>query len=221
MTRGFPWVFARGGLGLVALIAVALPSTARAADDEPWDPGQHTTSSVVGEATPREREFDHDGVYGRFDGDLFLALGAGAELGQGARAGGLARALFFHTAGLYFGYARALSGEPALERVLLAGAEIRPLFLPRFALDLEGSGPFLDLTLDSLSLGAGVCFASERADHNSALELSLGFGVPLAAKARGPWLEARAALRPTLEASTGQLFLLLSWYEPVETPLVR
>src|SRR5688500_7381117 len=124
MTRTFPRVLARSGFSLLALTAVASPSTGRAADDEPWDPGQHTTSNVVGEATPRDGEFDHDGVYGRFDGDLFLALGAGAELGQGARAGGLARALLFHTAGLYFGYARALSGEPPLERVLLAGAEI-------------------------------------------------------------------------------------------------
>jgi hypothetical protein len=105
--------------------------------------------------------------------------------------------------------------------VLLAGVEIRPLFLPRFALDLEGRGPFVDLTLDSLSLGAGMCFASEGANDNAAFELSLGFGVPLLAKARGPWLEARAALRPALEASTGQLFLLLSWYEPVQTLLVR
>jgi hypothetical protein len=221
MTRGFQRVLARAGFGLLTLTAVTPPNTARAADDEPWDPGQHTASRVVGEATPRDGDFDHDGVYGRFDGDLFLALGAGAELGQGARAGGLARALFFHTAGLYFGYARALSGEPELERVLLVGAEIRPLFLPRFALDLEGSGPFLDLTLDSLSLGAGVCFASEGANHNTAFELGLGFGLPLLAKARGPWLEARAALRPALEANTGQLFLLLSWYEPLETPLVR
>jgi hypothetical protein len=129
----------------------------------------------------------------------------------------------FHTAGVQVGYARALSDEDELGQVLFVGAELRPLFLPRFALDLEGAGPFLDLTLDSLSLGAGACFASESDDDDdlAALELSLGLGVPLLMKARGPWLEARAALRPGLTANDGQLFLFVSWYEAVETSLVR
>ena len=76
MTRFFPRVRAPAFLGLLALAAVTLPSTAREAEGEPWDPGQHTTSSVVGEARADDGEFDHDGVYVRFDGDLFLALGA-------------------------------------------------------------------------------------------------------------------------------------------------
>ena len=214
-----------------ALFALALAGSvfwsgriARAADDdERWQPDRFNTASVRGEAAAGDSGLDQDGVYGRFDGDLFLSLGAGVELGDGARAGGLARALWFHTAGAQVGYARALSDEDQLGQVLFVGAEIRPLFLPRFVFDLEGAGPFLDLTLDSLALGAGVCFASEadNDDDRTALELSLGVGVPLLMKARGPWLEARAALRPGLTANDGQLFLFVSWYEAVETSLVR
>jgi hypothetical protein len=209
---------------LVALTAAALALSARVAqgDEQPsWTFGKRTTSSLEGEAAPRDDGLEHDGVYGRLDGDLFLSLGAGAELGDGVRAGALARALWFQTAGVTLGYARSPTDGAELERVLLVGAELRPLFLPRFALNLEGASSLLDLTLDSLSLGAGACFASIDSEPATAFELSLGLGVPLLARARGPWLEARAALRPALATDSGQLFVLVSWYEAVETTLVR
>jgi hypothetical protein len=214
----------RAAVGVLAAVIATLGPGLREvhADEDPWHPGRQSASSVEGEAKPRDDGRSEDGVYGRLDGDLFLAVGAGVELGAGARAGGVARALMFHSAGLTFGYARALSGEPELEQVLFAGVELRPLFLPRFALDLEGAGPLVDLTLDSLSIGAGACFASEDdADPQAALELSAGLGFPLFMKARGLWLEARAALRPGLDAGQGQLFLMLSWYEAIVTGLVR
>ena len=214
----------RFGLGLTALAALALRGQARADpgnhDRMGWEPGTLTTASLEGEVAPRDDGRDHDGVYGRLDGDLFLSVGAGAELGGGTRAGGMARALFFQSVGVHFGFAEAVA-DSVLERVVFMGAELRPLFLPRLALDLEGAGPLLDLTLDSLSVGAGVCFAAEQDEAARALELSAGFGVPLLMTARGPWLEARGALRPGLDAESGQLFLLLSWYEAIETPLVR
>ena len=206
---------------LVALLAAWLYPTLAFADEPSWHPGQRTTSSLPGEVEPRNAP-DQDGVYGRFDGDVFLGVGAGVELGAGLRVGGVARALFYQSAGIVAGYAQAPSSEASLARIGFVGAELRPLFLPRFALDLEGMGPFLDLTLDSLSLGTGVCFPAEAGgDRDAALEFSMGLGIPLLLRANGLWLEARAALRPALSADAGQLFLLLSWYEAIETALVR
>jgi hypothetical protein len=80
----------------------------------------------------------------------------------------------------------------------------------------------LDLSLDSLALGAGVFVArrSEPSETRTGLELSLGLGVPLFAKAEGLWLEARGFLRPALDEGGGVL-VALSLYESVVTPLVR
>jgi hypothetical protein len=206
---------------LVACSIVSFRAALASAEEPAWHPGRRTTSDLAGEVQPREVP-DQDGVYGRFDGDVFLGFGAGVELDAGVRVGGMARALFYQSAGIVGGFAQAPSSDAALERVGFVGAELRPLFLPRFALDLEGMGPFLDLTLDSLSLGAGVCFPAEAGtDRNAALEFSMGLGVPLFLRANGLWLEARAALRPAISADSGQLFLLLSWYEAVETAIVR
>lgn len=206
---------------LVAVLAVSSHARLASAEEPAWHPGQRTTSNLAGEVQPREVPAD-DGVYGRFDGDVFLGLGAGVELDAGVRVGGVARALFYQSAGIVAGFAQAPSSDARLERVGFVGAELRPLFLPRFALDLEGMGPLLDLTLDSLSLGAGVCFpAEDGSDRHAALEFSMGLGVPLFLRANGLWLEARAALRPALSADSGQLFLLVSWYEPVETAIIR
>jgi hypothetical protein len=202
--------------------AIAAEPAFAIAREERWHPGSRTASSVEGEVEPRDDSLSRDGVYGRFDGDLFVSLGAGVELGGGARAGGVGRALLFQTLGLALGYGQAVSDAAELERVAFVGLELRPLFLPRFAWNLEGAGALIDLTLDSLALGAGACFASESGESQAAvLEFSAGLGVPLLLTARGPWLEARAALRPALEADRGQMFLLLSWYESVETMLVR
>lgn len=206
---------------LVPLLVPPLLATPASAEEPSWQPGRHTTSNLPGEVQPRDVP-DQDGVYGRFDGDVFLGVGAGVELDAGVRVGGLVRALFYQSAGVVAGFAQATSSDASLERVGFVGAELRPLFLPRFALDLEGMGPFFDLTLDSLSLGAGVCFPAEEAgDADAALEFSMGLGVPLFLRANGLWLEARAALRPALSADSGQLFLLLSWYEAIETAIVR
>jgi len=206
---------------LVVLSSVPLHAGVASAEEPDWHPGRQTTATLPGEVQPRDVP-DADGVYGRFDGDVFLGIGAGVELGAGTRVGGVARALFYQSAGIVAGYAHAPSNEASLERVGFVGAELRPLFLPRFALDLEGMGPLFDLTLDSLSLGAGVCFpAEDGSDRKAALEFSMGLGVPLFLRANGLWLEARAALRPALSADSGQLFLLLGWYEAIETTLIR
>ncbi|HLV66160.1 MAG TPA: hypothetical protein VKY73_10120 [Polyangiaceae bacterium] len=185
------------------------------------DSERRSARPLRGEIGPRDAPA-HDGVYGRFQGDLFVTLGAGVDLGGGARVGGIARALFFHSAGLALGYATAL-GDADVERLGFVGIELRPLFLPRFALNLETNGPLVDLTLDSVAIGVGAFFAEEQGDASrtrAGVEATLGFGVPLFAEARGPWLEARSALRPALHGPAGQVFVFLSWYEPFLSPLI-
>jgi hypothetical protein len=53
------------------------------------------------------------------------------------------------------------------------------------------------------------------------VELALGLGVPLLAKANGPWLEARGFFRPALDEGRGGVLLALSLYESVVSPVIR
>lgn len=205
----------------VAALVLASSTWARAEAPE-WRPGEHVTSSVRGEVVPRDKLSEHDGVYGRFNGDLTLTLGLGAEFQEGAHGAALARALYYHTAGLTLSYADGFGRDLPVRRAAFAGIELRPLFLPRWALDLEFGCPLLDLSLDSLALGAGVFVAArtEPDEARAGLELSLGLGVPLFAKAEGLWLEARGFVRPALDEGAGVL-VALSWYQSLVTPLVR
>lgn len=217
MRRARPSLFC---LGFWAFCVVSSPARAETPE---WKPGERITSPVRGEVVPHDKFSTHDGVYGRFDGDLTLTIGLGAELNDGPRGAVLARALYYHTAGLALGYADSLGGDPEPKRVAFVGAELRPLFLPRWALDLEFGCPTLDLTLDSLALGAGL-FVARRAQPNESkagLELSLGLSVPLFFKAEGLWLEARGFLRPALDDGSGGVLVALSLYESVVTPLVE
>lgn len=141
-----------------------------------------------------------DGVYGRLDGSLALSLSAGAELEAGEpRASLRIGGHYLWTAGAYVRYADALGADGARpSRVLSLGVDVRPLFLPRFALDLEQGPALLDLALDSLSIDGGVFLAQPRHDSFAAergFELGLGLGLPLRGQAEGPWLEARAERR--------------------------
>lgn len=152
-------------------------------------------------ARPRVQLPGDDGVYGRFDGRLALAAGAGAELQSGAVRGSLrVAAHYWWTAGVYARFADAFGGTDAgrAERVASFGIDLRPLFLPRFARNYEQGPPLLDLTLDSLSLTAGAYFAQPHArsfGDERGFELGFGLGVPLFAAARGLWLEGRAEHR--------------------------
>jgi hypothetical protein len=141
-----------------------------------------------------------DGVYGRLDGSIDLGVAPGVELEAGEpRAVLRASGHFLSTAGVYLRYEDGFSSNderPA--RAVSFGIDVRPLFLPRFALDLEQGPALLDLTLDSLSLNAGAYFAEPQRDsfgHERGFDLGVGFGVPLCGEARGLWLEARAERR--------------------------
>ncbi len=139
-----------------------------------------------------------DGVYGRFDGDLTLSAGLGAELeAAGARAALRLSAFTFHTAGLTLLYAEGF-GAGELERRVGLGVELRPSFLPRWSLDWQQGPALADLVLDSVGLGVAAWWGhgtSPGGKPPRGLELSLGAGVPLAGSVDGPWLEARGSLR--------------------------
>jgi hypothetical protein len=173
-----------GGFGLAALL-VGLAARA----EEPV-PARHRHTPLPGA----------DGVYGRLDGTLALSASAGAELEAGEPRGALKlSAHYLWTAGAYARYSDAFGGaEQRPVRVASFGVDVRPLFLPRFALDNEHGSALFDLTLDSLSLNAGAYFAQpvglDFGDERG-FEAGLGFGLPLLGEARGLWLEARAERR--------------------------
>lgn len=194
-----------------------------AAAERTWEPGRATSDTLRGEVTPPDAKLTGDGVYGRFDGDLTLSFGLGAELGNGSRGAAIGRALYYHSAALVAEYADAFSRDAELRRVLFLGAEVRPLFLPRWSMNLERNGALLDLTLDSLSLGAGAYLAGTPEasfGRKVGFEGSVGFGVPLFATANGPWLEARGIWRPSLDVAETTLLVVLSVYASVVTPVV-
>jgi hypothetical protein len=164
-----------------------------------------------------------DGVYGRLDGSVDLGLGAGVELEAGQpRATLRATGHYLWTAGGYLRYSDNFgkSSERPL-RALACGIDVRPLFLPRFSLDLQQGPALLDLTLDSLSLSAGAYLAQpEEAGFGDerGFDLGLGFGVPLLAQANGPWLEARAERRFADGGQSAWLFTLSLAYRALILP---
>lgn len=141
-----------------------------------------------------------DGVYGRFDGDLNLSIAAGPSFaGEGTSGAFLARACFLETAGVFLAYTDRLQAPSSGPRRSLAvGVSIRPLFVPRWGLDLEKGPAILDLTIDATTIELGALWVAEEASHFSrppGLELALGTEVPLTGRAEGPWIGARGSLR--------------------------
>lgn len=197
-------------LGLAALVAVAAaPAAARAEDD---------------------------GAYGRLDGDLELRASAGTALASGgpALAAGAA-ALYLGTAGIYMHYADALGRDASpVERSIAAGVHLQPLFLGRYASDLERGPPRLDLLLDSFGLGVGAFWDAPRGlglTGEPGLELALSVAFPALPDATGPFLGLRGALRwravdlagtgsGDLVAQGALLSLTLGWHHVVTGHLV-
>ncbi len=179
-----------------------------------WGPPAHADE----ESTPKALRVHaplpgSDGVYGRLDSNLALALGAGAELEAGEPRGALKlSAHYLWTAGAYVRYSDAFgSADERPARVASLGVDVRPVFLPRFALDSERGPAWLDLAIDSFSLNAGAYFAKPRgADFGDTrgFETGIGLGVPLLGEAAGPWLEARAERRFADRGENAWLFTL-------------
>jgi hypothetical protein len=188
--------------------------------------GRETTSRVRGEVDADHTRDPDDGVYGRFDGDLDFGLGAGGRydgVSERLSLGSRLSAHYFWLAGAYVEYADALGQSQTSARSLGFGVDLRPLFVPRWAQDMQQGGAFGNLTLDSISLALGAFYAQpENRDFGDerGFAASLGVGLPLALQASGPWLELRGGLElPDRGSTRGTVLALLSWHFLVTTPL--
>jgi hypothetical protein len=211
----------KAAFALVSLFFCARPALAADAF------GARDESPMRGEIDADAARGEGDGAYGRFDGDLDVGFAAGANVAltsRGVGAGARVNALYYFTGGLYTSYGEMLTGSRDPMRRAAFGLELRPLFLPRWALDLQRGPAFWDLTLDSLNLGVGGFAASPRGGafgERRGVEFSAGFGVPLFAEGPGAWLEARALIDlPNDGPSEALLMLSFAYHFAVLTPFV-
>jgi len=178
---------------------------------------------------------EDDGVYGRFEGDLDLRVGAGAAFAAGGPALALdAAALYLGTAGVYTHYHDALGSDaPLVARSLAAGLRISPLFLGRYASDLEHGPPRLDLFVDSIGFEFGAFWSAPRGGSLRAspgIELGLVASLPIFPSATGLFVDVRGALRYRPEDLGGAsapiadrgafVTLTLGWHHIVRTHIV-
>jgi hypothetical protein len=183
-----------------------------------------------------EARADDDGLYGRFDGDVGLRLGAGAALAAGGPMLSVdAGARYLCTAGVYLHYADAVgTGGPRVRRSLAVGVDLAPIFLTRYATNAEHGPAQLDLLLDSLAFGVGAFWDEPRLGPwatTPGVEVSLGLSLPFLPRTSGPYLGLRAALRwrdaDLGKPGTGDLIergallsLTLGWHQVVRTHLI-
>jgi hypothetical protein len=193
------------------------------------------TTAAITPARAEAEEADN-GVYGRFDGDLDLRLDVGAAFAAGgpALATG-ATALYLQTAGIYAHYTDALGGGgPDVARSISVGVLLTPLFLARYATDMEHGPARLDLFIDSIGLGVGAFWDAPRGGAlrpDAGIEIALLLGFPLLPQATGPFLGLRGALRFRAEDIAGAgsgdildrgavLSLTLGWHHIVRAHFV-
>lgn len=170
--------------------------------------GPHTTWPTRPRVIPSDSS-NSDGAYGRFAGLLELGLGLGAEFSANTPLMTARLTLhYFSTAGVYGMYSTSFTGTDAdsvsapgtapattsTPNRLSAGVDLRPLFLPRFAMDYDQGPAFLDLAIDSFSLALGAFWqqvpGGEFGDVRG-VEASVGGGVPLFTSASGFWIRFR------------------------------
>jgi hypothetical protein len=169
-------------------------------------------------------EAESDGVYGRFRGNTDLSLKLGGMLSHARLAGSVgASAHYYSTIGIVGDYSESLVADSLHTRSLSIGTELRPLFLPRWALGLERGPAWVDLMLDSLSLGFGAFFvdAGSGFSDSRGVWLSLGLGFPVLGDASGPWVEVRELRRIPDHAyydsePHNALFLYVSWHHVLQ-----
>ena len=146
-------------------------------------------------SAPAGAERDGDGLYGRWDRGLTLALGAGGGatwLNRRADPNviGEARFLVADVAGL------ALSGRwgPDSGQHLFLGVDLRPLFPALFFLYKQTWNEFADLLLQSIFFEIGPAFLLD-GQRSVGLGVGFGFGLPLyrpLTKVKGLWLRVAA-----------------------------
>jgi len=140
---------------------------------------------------------DGGGVYGRFDGDLSLSVGLGAEADfeyGSVRPNAHLATRFYQAVGVRTSLSQAVDSGDPIERMLGVGILLEPLFLIRWNSDKEWGHAFWDLTFDSLSISCGAHITEPRGGNFGDVaggEFGLGFGLPLFARAEGLWVRTR------------------------------
>jgi hypothetical protein len=165
-----------------------------------------------------------DGVYGRFRGDTDVSLKLGGMVRDAGLAGSVGASMHYYCLlGITGDYSESLVADSQHARSAAVGMEVRPLFLPRWALGLERGPAWLDLALDSAAFGFGAYFTDAEAKSRGSrgVWLSLGLGAPLLGTASGPWLELRALRRfPDPNGRDAQAhnaaFVYLSWHHVLQ-----
>lgn len=142
-------------------------------------------------AAPASAQRDGDGLYGRWDRGLTLALGAGGGATwlngkPDANVIGEARFLVADAAGV------VLSGRwgPDSGQHLLLGVDLRPLFPALFFLYKQTWNEFADLVLQSIFFEIGPAFLLD-GNRSVGLGVGFGFGLPLyrpLTAVKGLWL---------------------------------
>jgi hypothetical protein len=177
-----------------------------------------------------------DGAYGRLDGDLTFigALGTAVE-GGGPLFETHVALSYLSTAGVFARYTESFGTDgPLFDRTVAAGVELRPLFLGRYALNLEKGPAHLDLFADSFCLLAGAVWsapAGERMDALPGLELGAGVEVPILPSGNGPYLGVQGLARwlgTDLDGRTDSDFLergsmlvfTVSWHQIIDAGIV-
>lgn len=186
----------------------------------------------------RDARAGGDTTYGRVEGDLELAPGAGVTVASyGARPTLDLRARYLSMAGVFLTYEDALRPASDPSRLLATGVELRPLFVARWLQGLEWGNPTLDLLLDSLGLELGAFFAQPPGAGFGArlgVQAALGLELPLFAHAEGLFLTLHGGVRlsngwvsgaaPEVGAERERaafLTLGLAWHEIVSSGLFR
>lgn len=176
-------------------------------------------------------------TYGRIDGDVAFVVGAGMVVApRGVLAEAELRVRYLDSAGAFVTYEDApLVGSPAEpRRCIVAGVELRPMFLLRWLQGLETEHAALDLWIDSIGLELGALWLQPAGDGFGAragVQFGLGMEVPLTGAATGPWVGLRGGLRWSDDAlafgavrsaddRSAYLALTIAWHQLVATHLV-
>jgi len=146
-------------------------------------------------SAPASAQRQGDGLYGRWDRGLTLALGAGPgatwlDGKADANVVGEARFLVADVAGV------VLSGRwgPDSGQHLFLGVDLRPLFPALFFLYKQTWNEFADLMLQSIFFEIGPAFLLD-GEGSTGLGVGFGFGIPLyrpLTTVRGLWLRIAA-----------------------------
>lgn len=168
-----------------------------------------------------------DGVYGRLDGDFSLSLGLGVEADatrSRARPSAGATLRYYQAIGILLHYSQGVPDGDPLERRLVAGFLLEPLFLLRWPEFRHSGRAFPDLFLDSFGLHVGTALLEPRgADFAKEVRLTVGagFGIPLTGRAPGPFIRARYDLELLGVEPVHNFLINLEWQLFWESPWLK